>query len=578
MNPLPRQQIYPLGLVLFALILTFYKAIVLKAGMMVGWSVFPMLVGLDAFYLALLFLGAILTGFARVKWLRVSLWLILVLFTAFFLLDSFVLLALDEHAHLFDIGRYSVEMGVVLSFFDVFAWLAILLLLVAVFVSCEFSPLLKKTSICMLLPVLVFSALSTFYAPKPLLRYSMRSPASLLEGFKPQQQVSSYTEEQIKFFAGLKPEATVIPALKPDIVLLIIESLSSINSARVSGTAGWLDGFDELAREGLLFSNFFANHQASEGGMIALLGGYPPIHFPTATPYMFDEFAIQPSVVAQYQQQGYFTEFLTNSDLRFIGLNHFLDGLGLDRSRGRDEVDAMKTAPRVVQNAPSDRFLYAEALLTIEQLSSSDQPFLLTLATTSTHLPYVHPQQGPDTAEAVWDWSLLQLTAFYQQLRDTGYFEHGVLLITGDHRQMRPLTETETDRYGASARARVPLLVIGKPYPQGLIDERFFQQSDLLRMLGKINQHDSLLSPQTIWVERYNRKYGRIELIDKLSVFDEADLGRIEYRLKISGNRIEWLGERPGFARRVETGIHVQRSAHQKARQAAQQPGIEPGN
>ncbi len=85
-------------------------------------------------------------------------------------------------------------------------------------------------------------------------------------------------------------------------------------------------------------------------------------------------------------------------------------------------------------------------------------------------------------------------------------------------------------------------------------------------MLGRIPQADATLSPHPIWVERYNRKYGRIELIDKLSVFDQADQGRHEYRLKVSGNRIEWLGEKPGFARAVEARIHAQRSLHQKLR------------
>ncbi len=300
--------------------------------------------------------------------------------------------------------------------------------------------------------------------------------------------------------------------------------------------------------------------------MIALLGGYPPIHYPTASPYMFDEFAIQPSVIAEYQRQGYFTEFLTNSDLGFIGLNHFLVGLDFDRSRGRDEVDALKDAPRVVQDAPSDALLYEEALLTIQRLSSAQQPFFLTLATTSTHLPYTHPENGADTRQAVWEWSLRKLARFYQALTETGYFQNGILLITGDHRHMRPLIESETTRYGGSARARVPLLVIGNEYPSGEIDERFFQQSDLLRMLGKINQTDTPLSPQPIWVERYNRKFGRIELIDSLSVFDEADHGRHEYRLQAPGNRIIWLEQKPVFSRRLETHIHAQRSLHQQVR------------
>ena len=380
------------------------------------------------------------------------------------------------------------------------------------------------------------------------------------------QAVTSYSAAEVQFYTALKREAVAPPPSKPDIILLIVESLSSINSKKVSGSPGLLDAFDELAEEGVLFRNFFANHQASEGGLIALLGGFPPMHFPTATPYMFDEFAIQKSVIAQYRQQGYIAEFLTNADLAFIGLDHFLNGLGLDRSRGRDDVEAMKLAPRVVQDAPSDAHLYHEALLTVGRLMASEKPFLLTIATTSTHLPYTHPSGGPDTAEAVWDWSMQQLTSFYLQLSESGYFENGILLITGDHRQMRPITDVEIERYGASARARVPLLAIGNAYTHGRIDDRFFQQSDLLRMLGRIEREESILSPQPIWVERYNRKYGRIELIHNLSVFDEADQGRHEYRIKVPGNRVEWLDDKPGFARRIETGIHTQRSLHQQTR------------
>ena len=85
-------------------------------------------------------------------------------------------------------------------------------------------------------------------------------------------------------------------------------------------------------------------------------------------------------------------------------------------------------------------------------------------------------------------------------------------------------------------------------------------------MLGSIDGEGASLSPHPIWVERYNRKYGRIELINNLSVFDEADQGRHEHRLMVPGNRIEWLDRKPEFARGVETQIHSQRSLHQQTR------------
>lgn len=572
MNFFQRSAGYPFGILLFAFVLALYKAVVLTMEMGADWYVPVYFVGLDALYLALLFFIAILHGHSKSRLLHVALWLLLLLLMFVYLLDSFVLLALDEHVSLFDFGRYSLEWGVVQSFFDATAYTALLLFFGALFFVCRFTPILRSFSWVAFVGLFLFGVLCSAYAPTPLTRYAVLSPGAVLEAYGSQSPVSSYTAEELGFYAGLKPDKAGIPASRPNIILLVIESLSSINSKKVSGQVGTglLDGFDELAENGLLFRNFFANHQASEGGLISLLGGYPPIHFPSATPYMFDEFAIQPSVSADYQQQGYIVEFLTNSDLGFIGLNHFLAGLGLDSSRGRDEVDGMRNAVRVVQDAPSDALLYAEALRRLEHLSRDDRPFLLTIATTSTHLPYRHPEGGPDSPAAVWDWSMQQLTGFYRHLSGTGYFGDGILLVTGDHRQMKPVTQAETERYGGSARARVPLLLIGKGYPTGAIDERFFQQSDLLRMLGKIQQYNTSLSPQPIWVERYNRKFGRIELIDSLSVFDETDSGWQEYRLRTLGNRIEWLGERPEFARKIETSIHSQRSLHQAVRAAAE--------
>lgn len=566
MNRSISQASYPFGLVLFALLLAIYKALTLTVEMEADWYRFMILLGLDAFFLSLLFLLASLQGFVQLKWLRIVVWLALSFLAFYYLVDSFVLLALNEHASLFEIGRYAPEWSVVLSFFDTTAYMAILLFLILMFAGLKSNTVVGRFGLVMFASTLLLAGLSAVSAPQTLRNYAMLSPQNLLQGMAPQQGTASYSDQEIKFYGGLKREAADIPASEPDIILLIVESLSSINSEKVSGIPGLLDGFDDLAQEGVLFTNFFANHQASEGGLIALLGGFQPMHFPSATPYMFDEFAIQPSVISEYRQKGYFTEFLTNADLAFIGLDHFLNGLGLDLSRGRDDVDTMRVAPRVVQDAPSDDYLYREALLSVQKLMSAGQPFLLTCATTSTHLPYTHPEGGPDTPEAVWEWSMKQLLDFYSQLSENGYFENGVLLVTGDHRQMRALIETEIERYGDSARARVPLLVIGKPYQRGRIDERFFQQSDLLRMMGSIENEDSSLSPHPIWVERYNRKYGHIELINNLSVFDEADQGRHEYRLKVPGNRIEWLDEKPEFARSIETRIHSQRSLHQRIR------------
>ncbi len=564
----PRAAPIPLAPALYLLALSAYKAFILTGSMMADWlSILP-LWAMDFPYIVVTLLLA--PGAARSghRWVRALLRVALLSLMGFYLIDTITVLELDAHANLFDIARYSVEWRVAMTFVDGRVVIAALLLLPALALSGPRSPTLGRRSLSVLLALSLAGGLALYLGPPALTRYSVFNPTQLVSAYRQQPPAGAerYSQQQIDFYTSLKlPDAT-IPQARPNIILVIVESLSAINSHKVSGVGHLLDRFDALAAHGVLFTNFFANHQASEGGIISLLSGFAPIHFPTASPYMFDEFATMPSVLAQYRRQGYYTEFLTNAELQFIGLDHYLAGLAIDRSRGRDEVDVLRRARRVVQDAPPDSLLYTEALTTLASLQHSHQPYLLTLATTSTHLPYTHPDNGPDTAAAVWDWSLQQLTGFYQQLRAKGFFDNGILLITGDHRQMRPLTQVETRRYGDSAKARIPLLIIGPHYRPDTTDTRFFQQADLLRYLGKIPFADAPLSPHPIWVERYNRKYGHIELIDNLGIFDETDQGRREYRLKMSGSRIQWQTEKPPFAREITTRIHAQRSLHQYLR------------
>lgn len=113
-----KKQRFPLGLVLFAVVLAVYKASIISGDSGTGLRVWALLIGLDLFYFSFLLVLAILLGVVKPGILRFPVWLLLVFMTAIYLVDSFVLLALDEHTDLFDIGRYALEDGVVLSFFD----------------------------------------------------------------------------------------------------------------------------------------------------------------------------------------------------------------------------------------------------------------------------------------------------------------------------------------------------------------------------------------------------------------------------------------------------------------------------
>ena len=569
MAELKRQRLFPAGLILAALALLLYKSVSLALD--ISGSALPAwrFVLLDLDFVAVLMGLGLAQARTRTRLGRNLLRALLLLVVLFYAIHSFVLLELDENMSLFDLARYVPEWGVVRSFFGPLTVVVVVGLLLAIGLDWRLSRRQHLVGAAVAVTFLAAGLAFTNTAPANIRKYSLIQAGRLAEPWLRAQPTSTYTPAQRRFYATAEPDPVEFTSPDPDLVLLIVESLSSINSQRTSGELDLLPGFDQLSRQGVLFTNFFANHSASEGGIISLLGGFPPLHYPTASPLMFDEFARQASVLGSYRRHGYVTEFLTNADLGFIGLDRYLEGLGLDLARGRDEVPTFAGADRFVQDAPSDRYLYREALERVKARMADKEPWILVIATVSTHLPYTHPEGGEDTARAVWDWSMQRLLEFHQGLEALGFYDDGLLLVTGDHRQMRPLTRVELRRYGDSAKARIPLLVLGDHVRPGRIDQRWFQQADLLRYLPRIVKPGLPLSPMPIWVERYNRIYGKVESINRFSVFNASNDGREEFPVKVLGTEISWTGARPNGYRAVEARVHAQRSAHQFVRNGA---------
>ena len=112
---------------------------------------------------------------------------------------------------------------------------------------------------------------------------------------------------------------------------------------------------------------------------------------------------------------------------------------------------------------------------------------------------------------------------------------------------MEPVRERERERFGDSAKARIPLLILGQEVPKGVLDDRLFQQADLLRMLDRALTPGASLSPFAMWVERYVFVYGVASNASTLQMFEATDMGRRGYRLNLRGAEIEWV-DRPADA------------------------------
>ena len=529
--------------------------------------------------LGLLSLLAFAEAISRPPWRLIALLLTIGLL-ALYLCDVFAGLFLNARLRLADIRLFAGEWWLARSFVSVPTAGMLLAAAACVVIKRSISPrLLGYVLSTALVFVFLPYAIPEAAIPSHLQKYSGSVLLLVNEAFGSRRlpaakyrpaDFESYGAEYDRLFEA------PIAQTRRNIILLIVESLSAADSQRTSGLRNILPRFDELSRQGMLFRNFFANYEASEGGIVALLSGVPPLHFPTASTNTFGEYALQRGITASFKRQGYRCEFLSSVPLQFISMDAYARSpvVGFTFAGGQHEIPRLKNAPRFAFESPADHVLYEELLDRLDsRTSTNSEPVFLVGVTASSHPPYVDPLGRGDSEENAWAYVQEELWWLHSELTRRGFFENGLLLITGDHRKMVPIGRREREKYGESAKARVPLLIIGKGAPRDVVDDRLFQQSDLLRLLDKALQPDVALSPFALWVERYLFAYGVAANASNVEAFESSNGAREGYRLNIHGTHIDWIlrASNP-FA--VERAIHRQRAMQQAGREAKLAPSL----
>jgi len=273
------------------------------------------------------------------------------------------------------------------------------------------------------------------------------------------------------------PERRCVPGLntRRDVILVLMESLSSHHSRYISGLSDWVPHIDAIARQNHVWTNFYANGNNTSFGLVATLTGHDPLTAINAREYgrFLNTAEALPYRLKQY---GYESAFLTSGDLEFLHAGKWLTSIGFDRIEGADArfYDGME---RFAFKAARDGALYDRALQWTQGRSA---PFFLALLTVSTHQPYMNPVTHERSEKAAFGYADAALDEFVRSLFGQGYFARGgVLLLLGDHRDMVVLGRDELRRYNDSADARIPLVILGDglAIPQQVVGP--FQQADI---------------------------------------------------------------------------------------------------
>lgn len=247
------------------------------------------------------------------------------------------------------------------------------------------------------------------------------------------------------------------PAKLPNVILIILESISDKVIAPLGGMHGIAPNLDSLCTKSTVFTSFYSTGNRSDRGISALLGGYPSLL--STSIMVYPEKSNSLTLLPEYfERKDYNTSFYYGGDINFYNLKAFVLQGKYDRLVSKPDFPA--EYGRMSKWGVPDGFVFEKAL---EDLKTEKEPFMKTIYTISSHPPYDVPfskirgssNQDRYLNSAAYTDSCLGV--FIDGFRKSPFWENTLLIVTSDHGTMQPGPTDITD----PASYAIPLIWSG---------------------------------------------------------------------------------------------------------------------
>jgi phosphoglycerol transferase MdoB-like AlkP superfamily enzyme len=280
-----------------------------------------------------------------------------------------------------------------------------------------------------------------------------------------------------------KADTILLKNNRPNVIVLIVESFTANVIEPLGGHAGLTPRFNQLAKEGILFRNFYANGDRSDKGIVAILSGFPSqpstsiIKYPGKTKSL-------PRLPLNLKNAGYHTAFYHGGDINFANMRSYL------MDSYFDEIISKNDFPSNTWNSKWGAHDHIVLQRLYNDLSKAQQPFFYTCFTLSSHEPFEVPSHfmpGPSQSSKFMNaiyYTDSCIGNFVDKCRTQPWWNNTLIIILADHGHPEP------DRLSnyAPRKFHIPMLWIGGVIKQNGTVNKFASQSDLAgTLLNQIN-------------------------------------------------------------------------------------------
>lgn len=222
--------------------------------------------------------------------------------------------------------------------------------------------------------------------------------------------------------------------LHRNVVVVVMESMSADYMGTFGNKENLTPNLDQLAREGLLFSDLYATGTRTVRGLEAVTLSIPPTPGQSIIRRPGNENLFSLGFV--FKDRGYDTSFLYGGYGYFDNMSAFFAGNGFN------VIDRTGLAKEEIQFANvwgvCDEDIFARAVRDADHLHASGKPFLQLIMTTSNHRPYTYPEGRIDIPShsnrlggvKYADYSIGKLV---EQARTKPWFKNTVFVFVADH-------------------------------------------------------------------------------------------------------------------------------------------------
>jgi phosphoglycerol transferase MdoB-like AlkP superfamily enzyme len=326
----------------------------------------------------------------------------------------------------------------------------------------------------------------------------------LTDGFFPTTSQSSALKPQISNLksqtSNLKPQISLLSSSRPNIIIVLMEGCGG-QFTEIGGHSDITPRLNQLAREGVYFTNCYANSWRTDKGAVSVLSGYPA--FPVTSVMKVPEKSRKlPSIAGKLMAEGYRCSFVYGGDINFTNMRSYVMSSGYSHLRwkadySRDEQQTSQWGVRddiVLQSVSAD-----------VKAEPADGHWMKTVLTLSSHEPWDVPTQRlSDPVYNAFNYLDECVGDFVDHLRQTPQWDNLLVIILPDHGCRYRGIDEQTLLYN-----HIPMIWVGGAVKEPCRVEQLCNQSDLAAILfGQMQlPHDEFTFSRDILSNSYQHPF-----------------------------------------------------------------------